>query len=59
MLKCGHKCQGTCGKCITGVIHYPCIFPCKNILKCGHLCPNKCNEKCKERCDNCNKCTIQ
>uniref|UniRef100_A0AC34F2L1 NF-X1-type domain-containing protein n=1 Tax=Panagrolaimus sp. ES5 TaxID=591445 RepID=A0AC34F2L1_9BILA len=44
--ECGHKCQGTCGSCIQGLLHKPCEHECTKQMFCGHKCKAKCFEAC-------------
>ena len=56
LLKCGHKCKGTCGKCFRGNLHQECKERCTRVLICGHVCQLKCNVP----CGHCTKqCTTQ
>ncbi|CAG0919617.1 unnamed protein product [Notodromas monacha] len=55
ILSCGHKCVGTCSKCLQGRIHAPCGEPCGRQLVCGHVCKVACSlncPPCKEKCEN-------
>lgn len=47
ILKCGHKCVGTCGECAQGRIHKQCQEKCGFILICGHKCQIACKEACR------------
>ena len=46
ILKCGHSCRGTCGKCRQGRLHVPCQEECARLLSCGHVCSSKCAMNC-------------
>ncbi|XP_035204896.1 NFX1-type zinc finger-containing protein 1-like [Stegodyphus dumicola] len=54
-LKCGHICNGSCGKCFVfenGFLrenHVPCSAKCEKRLKCGHIC----NIICGKNCESC------
>jgi hypothetical protein len=37
-LECGHLCSGTCGQCLQGRFHIPCVQDCLRTLVCGHRC---------------------
>lgn len=50
-LKCGHICQGTCGKCYQGRFHVPCTHQCERLLICSH----KCREPCTRNCPPCQR----
>ncbi|CAL1529242.1 unnamed protein product [Lymnaea stagnalis] len=52
-LKCGHKCQGTCGECLSGRVHVPCAKKCEKPLPCGHPCPGPCQMMCVPCTQNC------
>lgn len=45
-LPCGHRCQGTCGKCRQGRMHVPCTELCNRVLVCGHPCRAPCGQDC-------------
>ena len=45
-LPCGHKCNGTCGKCLGGTLHVKCNKNCEKNLVCGHRCEQKCSAEC-------------
>ena len=47
ILECGHKCKGTCGKCLEGKVHLACGELCEKKLPCGHPCQSLCSEPCK------------
>ena len=53
-LPCGHKCQGTCGRCLKGTLHIMCNQKCLNKLICGHSCNRNCSSECmcEEKYDN-------
>ena len=53
-LKCGHKCYGTCGECLSGTLHKKCLHQCGKALFCGHICKMNCSSQClcKEKCVN-------
>lgn len=64
-LECGHMCTGSCGECLGGRVHKPCIVPCKKVLEgCGHLCGKSgcgvacspCQKKCISVCKH-SKCS--
>lgn len=63
-LKCGHRCQGTCGECYQGRFHKNCSHKCTRILFCEHECNAKtccvncppCKTKCPNRCVH-SRCT--
>ena len=46
ILKCGHNCAGTCGKCLQGTLHTKCNHECGRNLPCGHVCERKCSAEC-------------
>ena len=46
ILKCGHTCSGTCGRCLGGTLHTKCNFKCGRNLPCGHVCEQKCSSEC-------------
>ncbi|XP_060534908.1 NFX1-type zinc finger-containing protein 1-like isoform X2 [Cylas formicarius] len=46
VLKCEHKCCGTCGVCLQGRIHAKCGEKCGAILVCNHECPSACRDAC-------------
>ena len=46
VLKCGHICEGTCGKCLQGTLHAKCNNKCGRNLPCGHVCEQKCSAEC-------------
>nr|XP_039261242.1 NFX1-type zinc finger-containing protein 1-like isoform X2 [Styela clava] len=53
LLKCGHVCGGTCGRCLQGRLHLPCMKRQKRRLWCGHSTESKCGTEffvCKEDC---------
>ena len=54
ILKCGHNCAGTCGKCLQGTLHTKCNHECGRNLPCGHVCEQKCSAEClcKKKCPN-------
>ena len=54
ILECGHKCKGTCGKCLQGTLHIKCESKCGKILPCGHPCQQKCSAECicEQKCEN-------
>ena len=54
ILKCGHNCDGTCGKCLQGTLHTKCNFKCGRNLPCGHVCEQKCSAEClcNKKCPN-------
>ena len=54
ILKCGHNCEGTCGKCLKGTLHTKCNYKCGKNLPCGHVCKQKCSAEClcNENCPN-------
>ncbi|CAH1406112.1 unnamed protein product, partial [Nezara viridula] len=55
ILKCGHQCGGTCGKCLQGRIHEACVVACGAVLLCGHVCSNNCSSGihlCDKKCLN-------
>ena len=54
ILKCGHNCEGTCGKCLQGTLHAKCNFKCGRNLPCGHICEQKCSSEClcNKQCPN-------
>ena len=45
-LPCGHKCSGTCGKCLGGTLHVKCKKTCEKNLVCGHRCEQRCSAEC-------------
>uniref|UniRef100_A0AAR5PM44 RZ-type domain-containing protein n=1 Tax=Dendroctonus ponderosae TaxID=77166 RepID=A0AAR5PM44_DENPD len=47
MLKCKHKCSGTCGECIQSRFHKRCAEKCALPLVCNHECLTPCRESCK------------
>ncbi|RUS69191.1 hypothetical protein EGW08_023046 [Elysia chlorotica] len=47
LLECGHKCKGTCSKCLQGKVHLACGELCEKKLPCGHPCQSLCSESCK------------
>lgn len=47
VLKCKHKCSGTCGDCHQGKVHLPCQEKCGVVLPCGHECTAPCREACR------------
>ncbi|KAK3789138.1 hypothetical protein RRG08_012128 [Elysia crispata] len=47
VLDCGHKCKGSCSKCLEGKVHLACGDICGKKLPCGHLCTKYCIEPCK------------
>ena len=54
-LDCGHKCNGTCGKCCQGRLHVACSKKCNRNLACGHLCSFPCTSSCppcRQKCNN-------
>lgn len=56
LLKCGHVCQGTCGKCNQGRYHLPCSHKCERLLICSHKCRDTCTSSCPPcqlPCENC------
>ncbi|XP_077993299.1 NFX1-type zinc finger-containing protein 1-like [Glandiceps talaboti] len=58
VLKCEHKCKGTCGKCRNGRLHLQCRKKCGRVLVCGHTCEDLCSKNCppcKRKCEN--RCT--
>ena len=54
ILKCGHNCNGTCGKCLKGTLHTKCNYKCGKNLPCGHVCEQKCSAEClcNKKCPN-------
>ncbi|RNA18389.1 NFX1-type zinc finger-containing 1 [Brachionus plicatilis] len=55
ILDCGHKCNGSCGSCLGGLLHQSCVQKCDRMLFCGHKCSVPCSkqcEPCKEICQN-------
>uniref|UniRef100_A0A3Q3W7K3 RZ-type domain-containing protein n=1 Tax=Mola mola TaxID=94237 RepID=A0A3Q3W7K3_MOLML len=53
--KCGHACQGNCGKCYQGRFHVPCSHQCDRLLICSHKCKEPCTRDCppcKRPCEN-------
>ena len=54
ILKCGHNCKGTCGKCLQGTLHTKCENKCGRNLPCGHVCEQKCSAEClcNQKCPN-------
>lgn len=58
LLKCGHFCEGTCGKCFRGRVHVRCSKKCDRTLICGHGCRSLCSDvcpPCRLPCEN--KCS--
>lgn len=56
LLKCGHTCPGTCGKCFQGRFHSPCFHQCERLLICSHKCIEPCTRDCppcQRPCENC------
>lgn len=47
LLKCEHRCAGTCGECAQGRVHKQCQEKCGSILICGHECQVFCREACQ------------
>ncbi|XP_068745966.1 NFX1-type zinc finger-containing protein 1-like isoform X2 [Montipora capricornis] len=55
VLKCEHRCAGTCSSCLRGRVHQPCRSICTRILFCGHSCSEPCTKNCppcKKPCGN-------
>ena len=54
ILKCGHNCNGTCGKCLKGTLHTKCNYKCGKNLPCGHVCEQRCSAEClcNKKCPN-------
>ena len=54
ILKCGHNCNGSCGKCLGGTLHEKCQKLCGKNLICGHRCNQKCSSECicDQQCPN-------
>ncbi|XP_066993715.2 NFX1-type zinc finger-containing protein 1 [Anabrus simplex] len=46
ILPCGHKCNGSCSKCLQGRLHTRCTEICDKILICGHRCAAPCYLSC-------------
>ena len=53
ILKCEHKCAGTCGNCRQGRLHAPCKEKCSRVLICGHPCKSNCARNCPPCFKNC------
>lgn len=56
-LNCGHKCSGSCGKCLQGRVHQRCKKICGRVLVCGHHCRATCTTTsacppCTRDCEN-------
>ncbi|ERL94135.1 hypothetical protein D910_11417 [Dendroctonus ponderosae] len=47
ILKCKHKCSGTCSECIQCRFHKRCAEKCAQPLVCNHECVTPCRESCK------------
>ncbi|XP_078688760.1 NFX1-type zinc finger-containing protein 1-like [Branchiostoma floridae x Branchiostoma belcheri] len=55
LLKCGHRCSGTCDSCRQGGLHEPCRRRCNRVLFCSHPCSAPCAQTCppcKRSCQN-------
>ena len=46
LLKCDHKCKGTCSICYQGRLHTQCQARCNRALVCGHICTFPCIAEC-------------
>ena len=58
LLKCEHRCQGTCGRCHQGRLHIQCKSKCDRELVCGHICTFPCSAECPPCQNQCNNyCT--
>ena len=54
ILKCGHPCTGTCGRCRQGRLHKRCRQKCGRPLICGHTCSETCAQNCPPCLKKCN-----
>ncbi|CAL1533896.1 unnamed protein product, partial [Lymnaea stagnalis] len=46
VLSCGHKCKGSCSRCLLGAVHEVCQEKCPKRLPCGHRCIGYCVMPC-------------
>ena len=54
-LRCGHRCRGTCNKCLNDRCHLPCDRTCHEKLVCGHSCREKCGQPCPPCSGKCDR----
>ncbi|XP_076264518.1 NFX1-type zinc finger-containing protein 1-like isoform X2 [Rhynchophorus ferrugineus] len=47
ILKCNHRCSGTCGQCVQSRFHLKCTQKCGATLVCSHECTIPCREACR------------
>ncbi|CAL1533891.1 unnamed protein product [Lymnaea stagnalis] len=46
VLRCGHRCKGSCSRCLLGAVHEVCQEKCPKRLPCGHKCTGYCGTPC-------------